>query len=155
MRAAVREADQQPRLGRCAGELGELAGIVDDEGADAGPERVGDLGALLDRVRVDHPVRGDALEAQEGQLGIRCDVEAAALLGERADDLAMRERLDRVVEAHGRERGLQAAELPAHAVGVEQQQRRAVHRERGTGLIRRQQRGGLRATAVDERRAPA
>ncbi len=110
-----------------------------------------DLGALLDRVRVDHPVRGDALETQQGQLGIRCDVEAAALLGERADDLAMGERLHGVVEAHGREGGLQAAELPAHAVGVQQQEWRAVRRERGTGLIHRQQRGGLRATAVDER----
>ena len=149
VRAAVREPDEEPHVVRGAGELVQLDLVVDDEGAHARGDRLGDLGRLLDRVRVDDALGLDPLEQR--QLLARRDVEAASLVGERRDHRVVRERLDRVVEAHERQRRGEPAVLAAHALGVQQQHGRAVQGDRGLRDVGGEQRRGLVAADVADR----
>ena len=149
VRAAVGEPDEEPYVVRRPGELLELDLVVDDEGAHARVDRLGDLGRLLDRVRVDDPVGVDPLEQR--QLLPRRDIEAASLVGESSDHVGMREGFDRVVEVHERQRRGEPLVLAAHALGVQQQDGRAVQGDRGARDVGGQQRRGLVAADVADR----
>ena len=97
----------------------------------------------------------DAVALQQGELLAGRDVEAAAGVGERVDDRVVRERLDRVVESHERQRVAQAPVLPADPLGVEQQHGRAVHGDRRAGGVGGEQGGGLGPPQVVQRCASA
>ena len=71
------------------------------------------------------------------------DVEAAALVGEHRQHGIVRERLDRVVEAHEGQRIAQPPVLAADAIRFEQHQRGSVQGEGGARIRRRQESGCL------------
>ena len=116
-----------------------------------GVDRLGDLARLLDGVRVDDAPGVDAVTGQQIEFVAGGDVEAAAVAGERLDDGVVREGLDRVVEADERQRVAQAPVLPADALGVEQQHRSPVDRDRRASGVGGEQCGSLGATEFVQR----
>jgi len=65
VRARVAEPEEHADAGRSIRELIQLHLVVDHERPHARFDGLGDLGRLLDRMRVNHPLRGDAMALHE------------------------------------------------------------------------------------------
>jgi hypothetical protein len=102
VRAAVRQAQQQPRPVAVGPELGEFIRVVHDEGRDAVFERVADVDIALDRVRVDAARGLDAGGADAIHLAIGREIEPGALLCQHLDDCRIGLRLQGVMQVDAR-----------------------------------------------------
>ena len=128
VRAAVRQAQQQPRAVAVGPELGEFVRVVHDEGRDAVFERVADVDIALDRVRVDAARGLDTGGADAIHLAIGGEIEPGALRGQHPDDRRIGLRLQRVMQVHAGQGRRERAVLSPDDVAVDEQQRRAESR---------------------------
>src|SRR5207253_1936337 len=108
-----------------ARELAHFIGIVGDEQAYAELQRVGDVLLALDRVAVNAALGRYAQALHQLHLAARGQIEETALGDDRLHDRRMGHGLQRVVQIDSRQRLAKLAELHAHALAVEDQERRA------------------------------
>jgi hypothetical protein len=103
--------------------LPQLVGAVDHEPLDALRRGVDDVVARLQRIGVEHLGRGNAQLEQHVELRDRGDLEARALLDQRAQHARVGIGLHRVVRAHARHDRGKAPRLFAHDAGIDQEER--------------------------------
>ena len=126
-------------------ELAHLVGVVRHEQPHTELERVGDVLGSFDRVSVDATRWIDAEALHHLHLAGGGEIEEAALGQHGLDDRRVWHGLECVVQIHPRQRFLQLAELHAHALAVEDHQRRAELLDQAANF------GGLER--IDESRA--
>ena len=123
VRIAERNAQQQPDARATDVELGDFLGIVDNEGRDATVERMTDVRAALDRVRVDAAAWRDAGVPNEIHLAIRREVEPGAFARKHLHDCPVGQRLQCVVQVHTWQRLRKRMVLVSERVAVDHEQR--------------------------------
>ena len=133
---AERHAQQQLALVAVGLELADLVGIVGDEDLHAEMQRVADVDVALDRMGVDAARRVDAELRDELRFAGGREIQPAAELDDGLHHGRVRQRLQRVVQVDARQRLVQLAVLLAHALAVDDQQRRAELRHQPVDLRR-------------------
>ena len=162
-RVGVPERDAQQQSHALAGnhELCHLLRVVDHERLDPEVERVPDVGAALDRVRVHAAARRNAGVADQVHFAIRREVEPGPLAREHLNDRPVGQRLQRVVQVDARQGPAERAVLAPQRIAVDDEERRAElggERLEPSGIIgRRQAQVGFQSvfsiTPAEDRRA--
>ena len=126
-RVGIPERDAQQQADpRAAGvELGDLLGVVDDEGRDAAVERVADVRTALDRVGVDAAARRDAGVPDEVHLAVRRKVKPGSLARKHLDHGPVGQGLQRVVQVDAGQGPCERVVLASQELAVDHEQRRA------------------------------
>jgi len=129
-RIAKRQSQQHFGAGAMLAELAQFVRVVDHESTNPKAQRCTDFSIGLDRVRVDAALGATPRRLDEPDLARRRHVETAAEIAQFGDHRRVRQGFQGIKQADSGQCGLQCLVLATDDRAIQQEQRRAVLRDR-------------------------